>query len=137
MHEGFGTAPFGLRATGVFLPALAGAIRQREKAGDLDNDEAGHLYGRVLTPDGTTTYEGRTAWKYTVTLAPAPEAMLQGAHGTFHLTQCFGKDFVCLEPWTAPADALNRGEGLREVAPRGTDEHFVEISFEASASIRP
>lgn len=28
--------------------------------------------------------------------APAPEALLQGPHGPFHLTQCFGKDFVCL-----------------------------------------
>jgi 3-(3-hydroxy-phenyl)propionate hydroxylase len=27
---------------------------------------------------------------------PAPEALLQGAHGAFHLTQCFGNDFVCL-----------------------------------------
>jgi galactose mutarotase-like enzyme len=28
-----------------------------------------------------------------------------------------GKDFVCLEPWTAPADALNSGEGLLTLAP--------------------
>ena len=27
---------------------------------------------------------------------PAPEALLQGPHGDLHLTQCFGKDFVCL-----------------------------------------
>jgi 3-(3-hydroxy-phenyl)propionate hydroxylase len=27
---------------------------------------------------------------------PAPEALLQGAHGAFHLSQCFGKDLVCL-----------------------------------------
>ena len=27
------------------------------------------------------------------------------------------KDFVCLEPWTAPADALNTGEGLIAIAP--------------------
>ena len=27
------------------------------------------------------------------------------------------KDFVCLEPWTAPADALNTGEGLVELGP--------------------
>ena len=27
---------------------------------------------------------------------PAPEALLQGPHGDWHLTQCFGKDFVCL-----------------------------------------
>lgn len=28
--------------------------------------------------------------------APAPEALLQGPHGQLHLTQMFGKDFVCL-----------------------------------------
>jgi galactose mutarotase-like enzyme len=38
-----------------------------------------------------------------------------------------GKDFVCLEPWTAPANALNTGEGLRVVAPGTTDDLWVEI----------
>jgi 3-(3-hydroxy-phenyl)propionate hydroxylase len=28
--------------------------------------------------------------------APAPEALLQGAAGPMHLTQCFGKDLLCL-----------------------------------------
>jgi galactose mutarotase-like enzyme len=28
-----------------------------------------------------------------------------------------GKDFVCLEPWTSPANALNSGDGVLEVAP--------------------
>ncbi len=28
-----------------------------------------------------------------------------------------GKDFVCLEPWTAAADALNTGEGRTDLAP--------------------
>ncbi|WP_298932406.1 FAD-dependent monooxygenase [uncultured Ramlibacter sp.] len=28
--------------------------------------------------------------------APAPEALLLGPHGSFHLTQCFGKDLLCL-----------------------------------------
>jgi 3-(3-hydroxy-phenyl)propionate hydroxylase len=27
---------------------------------------------------------------------PAPEALLQGAHGALHLSQCFGKDLLCL-----------------------------------------
>jgi 3-(3-hydroxy-phenyl)propionate hydroxylase len=27
---------------------------------------------------------------------PAPEALLRGPHGDFHLTQCFGTDFTCL-----------------------------------------
>lgn len=31
-----------------------------------------------------------------------------------------GKDFVCLEPWTSGADALNTGEGLLLVAPGET-----------------
>lgn len=31
-----------------------------------------------------------------------------------------GKDFVCLEPWSAPADALNTGVGLARVDPGET-----------------
>ena len=27
------------------------------------------------------------------------------------------KSFVCVEPWTAPADALNTGKGLVQVPP--------------------
>ena len=28
--------------------------------------------------------------------APAPEALLQGGQGTFHLSSCFGRDFLLL-----------------------------------------
>ena len=38
-----------------------------------------------------------------------------------------GKDFVCLEPWTAGGDALNREKDVLVVAPRETKELFVEI----------
>jgi galactose mutarotase-like enzyme len=38
-----------------------------------------------------------------------------------------GKDFVCLEPWTAAADALNREHQVLVVAPGETKELFVEI----------
>lgn len=38
-----------------------------------------------------------------------------------------GKDFVCLEPWTAGGDALNREGQVLVVAPRETKELFVEI----------
>lgn len=38
-----------------------------------------------------------------------------------------GKDFVCLEPWTAGADALNREGDVLVVGPRETKELFVEI----------
>lgn len=40
-----------------------------------------------------------------------------------------GKDFVCLEPWTAPANALNTGEGLRIVAPGARDHLFVDVAL--------
>jgi galactose mutarotase-like enzyme len=38
-----------------------------------------------------------------------------------------GKDFVCLEPWTAAADALNREGQVLVVGPGETKELFVEV----------
>ncbi len=38
-----------------------------------------------------------------------------------------GKDYVCLEPWTAPANALNTGESLLAVAPGTSCELAIEI----------
>ena len=42
-----------------------------------------------------------------------------------------GKNFVCVEPWTAPADALNTGEGLLHVAPGAAFEGWVELELVA------
>lgn len=42
-----------------------------------------------------------------------------------------GQPFVCLEPWTAPFDALNTGEGLLHVPPGGAHEGFVTLAFSA------
>lgn len=42
-----------------------------------------------------------------------------------------GKDFVCLEPWTAPADALNTGEDLLTLAPGTSRALTMTISLEA------
>jgi galactose mutarotase-like enzyme len=38
-------------------------------------------------------------------------------------------DFICVEPWTAPGDALNSGERLLELAPDATWESFVELEY--------
>jgi galactose mutarotase-like enzyme len=38
-----------------------------------------------------------------------------------------GKDFVCVEPWTAPANALNDGKAIR-VPPQGTHETSFSIT---------
>ena len=39
-----------------------------------------------------------------------------------------GRDFVCVEPWTAPGDALNSGARLRTVPPGATSETWFEIA---------
>lgn len=41
-----------------------------------------------------------------------------------------GKDFVCLEPWTAAANALNTGERLLVIEPKGTRVLRVSIALE-------
>jgi galactose mutarotase-like enzyme len=38
-----------------------------------------------------------------------------------------GRDFICLEPWSCPGDALNTGEGLLELAPGETRALRLEI----------
>ena len=42
-----------------------------------------------------------------------------------------GKDFVCLEPWTAPGDALNTREGIIVLAPGEARDLWVEIALTA------
>jgi galactose mutarotase-like enzyme len=39
-----------------------------------------------------------------------------------------GKDFVCLEPWTCPGNALNTGDGLILLPPGQTRSLWVEIA---------
>jgi galactose mutarotase-like enzyme len=39
------------------------------------------------------------------------------------------KDYVCIEPWTSPPDALNSGEGLLRLAPGATHEGWVELEL--------
>jgi galactose mutarotase-like enzyme len=40
-----------------------------------------------------------------------------------------GRDFVCLEPWTCPGDALNTGEGLLWLAPGEARTLWTRIRF--------
>jgi galactose mutarotase-like enzyme len=43
-----------------------------------------------------------------------------------------GRDFVCVEPWTAPANALNTGASLIEVAPGARRQLSIELEYLAS-----
>jgi galactose mutarotase-like enzyme len=40
-----------------------------------------------------------------------------------------GKDYICLEPWTALGNALNTGEDLIELEPGESRELWVEFTF--------
>lgn len=40
-----------------------------------------------------------------------------------------GKEFVCVEPWTAPGNALNTGEKLFVLPPGSTHESWVEVAL--------
>nr|WP_222622961.1 FAD-dependent monooxygenase [Ramlibacter cellulosilyticus] len=58
---------------------------------------------------------------------PAPEALLQGRQGAWHLTRCFGTDFTCLVFCDgavphAVADLAAHGIGVLEIAPEA-DAH--------------
>jgi galactose mutarotase-like enzyme len=46
-----------------------------------------------------------------------------------------GRDFVCLEPWTCPADALNSGASLLELAPGGKRSLSVELEYQAGQEL--
>jgi galactose mutarotase-like enzyme len=41
-----------------------------------------------------------------------------------------GRDFVCVEPWTAGANALNTGKGLLSIPPGGSHELFTKIGLD-------
>jgi galactose mutarotase-like enzyme len=46
-----------------------------------------------------------------------------------------GKEFVCVEPWTAPGNALNTGEGLIELLPSAAKELWIELSASGPGSV--
>ena len=48
-------------------------------------------------------------------------------YGTLVFWTLHDKDYICLEPWTAPRNALNTGEGLIHLAPQQTIETVVTI----------
>jgi galactose mutarotase-like enzyme len=44
-----------------------------------------------------------------------------------------GKDFICVEPWTSPGNALNSGERLLMLAPGERHESWIEIEAAGAA----
>ena len=75
-----------------------------------------HLIDHGSTESTLTTAPGEH-----VTVRTSPE------FGRWVVWTLPGKEFVCLEPWTAPGDALNTGEGLLVLAPGQQRELWIEL----------
>ncbi len=52
------------------------------------------------------------------------------AFGTFVAWTLAGKDYLCLEPWTAPRNAIGSGDGLLRLAPGESRELAIALSVE-------
>lgn len=63
---------------------------------------------------------------------PAGRVTLEGSPAFSHwvIWSLPGKDFVCLEPWTCPGDALNTGDRLLLLPPGGALDLSLSLRFE-------
>ena len=64
---------------------------------------------------------------------PGGEVRIRGSREYTHwvVWTLQGRDFVCLEPWTCPGNALNTGDRLIVLPPGGAHSLWLEITFTA------
>ena len=89
---------------------------------DLSRDELDLAFTQVAEPCASITDQGR-GFKISLSYSDL--------YSTLVFWTVKGKDFYCLEPWTAPRNALNTGEQLTELAPGESLETFftLEVTF--------
>jgi galactose mutarotase-like enzyme len=85
---------------------------------DLSRDELDLAFKQVSDRSASVIDRGRGI-KITLTYSDI--------YSTLVFWTVKGKDFYCLEPWSAPRNALNTGEHLTELAPGDTHEAFVKL----------
>lgn len=79
---------------------------------DLHLDDHGADHAALVLADG-----------HRVVVSASPE------FGRWVIWTLAGKDFVCVEPWTAPADALNTRDHLLVLAPNSSRDLWTEIAL--------
>jgi galactose mutarotase-like enzyme len=88
---------------------------------DFNSDEIDVAFGQLSSQSATVTDARR-------------QLQLQLSWDDTYSTLVFwtlkGKDFYCLEPWSAPRNALNTGEHLIELAPGSTRESLVRMTVD-------
>ena len=90
---------------------LAGPIDLTKKEVDLHLLDHGSTESSLITPAGTVTLQGSPEYTHWVVWTLA------------------GKDFVCLEPWTCPGNALNTGDRVISLAPSATRSLALVIEY--------
>ena len=65
-------------------------------------------------------------------VGPKGRVMIEGSPEFTHwvIWSLPGRDFVCLEPWTSPPDALNSGDGLLWLEPGETRTLTLTMQFQ-------
>ena len=86
---------------------------------DLSQDEIDVAFRQVNANSTSATDTGR---EFKVTLS------YSDLYSTLVFWTVKGKDYYCLEPWSAPRNSLNTGEHLTELAPGASCEAFVHLS---------
>jgi len=92
---------------------LAG-IDLTQKEVDLHLLDHGSTESSLITPTGTVTLRGSAEYTHWVVWTLA------------------GRDFVCLEPWTCPGNAINTGDRIFTLPPGETRTLSLEISYARS-----
>jgi galactose mutarotase-like enzyme len=80
-----------------------------QKEVDLHLLDHGSTECSLISPTGTVTLRGSAEYTHWVVWTLA------------------GRDFVCLEPWTCPGNAINTGDRLLTLAPGATRTLWLEI----------
>lgn len=86
---------------------------------DLDRDEIDVAFGNLTGQSATVTDASRRL-----------EVILEydDAYSYLVFWTLKGKDYYCLEPWTAPRNALNSGDSLTVLEPGGSRETRVRLT---------
>lgn len=86
---------------------------------DLSRDEIDVAFGQLNDKSTSATDTGR---QVKITLS------YSDLYSTLVFWTVKGKDYYCLEPWSAPRNALNTGEHLTELAPGASCEALVRLT---------
>ncbi|HAC65241.1 MAG TPA: aldose epimerase [Cyanothece sp. UBA12306] len=89
---------------------------------DFNQDEIDAAF-KALTGASATMTDNQRNLKLTLSWSDI--------YSTFVFWTVKGKDFVCLEPWSAPRNSLNTGENLTQVPPGETCEAVFEMKVDS------